>query len=195
MSTEPQRPIRFLESMPKPLMAVFVVLGLGAIGVSLAVLFFTPGDTVALQDRRPPPASTFSHDVGRIGPAPIGSVVPTLPPACDAVRTTKLVASGDGVTRLRAILEDVCRLAGGGAGDRVTAAARSMGGVTLRFGGFDRTGVESTADFATKTIWLNIKFALRSRAVEELAPLVLHDAFHLASPSMNGLGGAMTRAT
>ena len=91
-----------------------------------------------------------------------------------------MVAGGDGVVRLRTALKQICGLAAGGVALEVTEAIAGLDGATLRFGGFDVTGAESTADFTTRTVWLNIKFGLRKTPVVELVPVILHEAWHLA---------------
>lgn len=178
--TPPREP-RFIDAMPRPLLVLFAILCVAALAVTAILMVRPTTATVALQDRRPAPAGDFTHDVGLIVPAPLPRAIPTLPAACPAVETTKIVAGGDGVLRIRAVLKEVCRLAAGGVPADVTAAIPGLRDATIRFGGFDRTGAESTTDLRARTIWLNIKFALRKTRIESIVPVVLHEAWHLTS--------------
>ena len=77
--TEPgPRNLRFVDSMPRPLIAAFLVFA--AAGIGLVVwLFVSPPDPsqVALELRRSPPAGSNTHDVLR---ARLVSVPSPLPP-------------------------------------------------------------------------------------------------------------------
>jgi hypothetical protein len=128
------------------------------------------------------PRSVFTHDVGRITAAPLPSVIPTAAPACDLYRDTRLVAGGDGVARLRQALALICPLEKGGLGDDVSSAARALSRATIEFGLFTATGVDSTMDAGARIVWLNARYALRSVPLEQLAPSLLHEAFHLIDP-------------
>ena len=174
----PGAKLRFIDAMPRPLLIAFVAFAIVALAASVYAIVRPPLGEIALQERRPPPRAPYSHDVGRLVPGPIPASIPVLPPACDAVRGARLLAGGDGVVRLRAVLARLCPLASG-AGNDVARAVRALSGATIRFAEFGRTGVESTV--AHGTIWLNIKFGLRSKPVEQIAPIVLHEAWHLAN--------------
>ncbi|MFN2614855.1 MAG: hypothetical protein ABR552_08600 [Actinomycetota bacterium] len=179
MTEEVPRPVRFRDSMPKPVLVAFVLVVAGAVAAIVLGLVLIPRGTIALQSRRPPPRSVFTHDVGPITPAPLPSVIPTVAPACPEYARTRLVAGGDGIARLRSILQLLCKYTRGGLGDDVTRAARALDGVTIEFGRFSATGVESTADLGARIMWINAKFALRKTPVEDVAPVVLHEAWHL----------------
>ncbi|MFA5890340.1 MAG: hypothetical protein WDA27_05245 [Actinomycetota bacterium] len=184
MSDKPRTgSVRLMDAMPRPLLVVFLAFSVAALAAVVVLMLRPVAGGVALQDRRPPPRGDFSHGVGSLAPAPVPSVVPTLSPACSAVSGTRLVAGGDGVLRLRSALKEICGFAAGGVAVEVTEAIAGLDGATLRFGGFDVTGAESTADFTTRTVWLNIKFGLRRTPVVELVPVILHDAWHLARAS------------
>lgn len=175
--------VRLFDAMPKPLLVVFAAFSVMALAAVALLLLRPVAGGVALEDRRPLPRGSFSHNAGAIAPAPVPSVIPTLPPACPAVARTTVVAGGDGVVRLRSALKEICGFVGGGVASEITEAIKGLDGAVLRFGGFDITGAESTVDFATRTVWLNIKFSLRRTPLVELVPVILHDAWHLARAS------------
>jgi len=173
--------LRFIDAMPRPLLVVFALAGVAAVVAALVFIIHPPESaTIPVQDRRPPPHGTLSHDVGRLVPAPLPSVLPSLPPACSAFASTVLKVGPAGAVRLRAVLADVCRLSHGGVPAELTTAIGGLKGATLRFAAFQRAGVESTADFATRTIWLNLKFSQSNLPIEEVAPVIVHEGWHLA---------------
>jgi hypothetical protein len=175
--------LRFIDAMPRPLLVLLLVAGVVAIAASVIVILRPPKfNTVAVQDRRPPPRGSLTHDVGRIVPGPLPSQVPSVTPPCPAVSGTHIMAGGPGVQRLRAVMVQICSLSRGGVPADVTTAIAGLKGATIRYAGFGRPGVESTADIRTKTIWLNIKFSQQRLPVEQLAPVVLHEGWHLANP-------------
>lgn len=169
-------------AMPRPLLAVFVLLGLTALGVTGALLIKpTTLQTVPLEERRPAPANGFSHDPVKVNPVPPPATIPTLPPACDALAGTRWVMSGDGALRLHEALRSVCSLVGPGTDAATLQAIEGLGRATVRFAQFDRTGIESTLDHEAGIIWLNFRFADRVNAPRELIPILLHEGFHLAA--------------
>jgi len=173
--------LRFIDAMPRPLLVVFLVTGTVAVVAALVFIIQPPEfSTVPVQERRPPPRGTLTHDTGRIFPAPLPSAAPAVSAPCSALSTTVLKVGVSGAVRLREVLADVCRLAHGGVARELTTAIGGLKGVTIRFAVFQRAGVESTADFATRTIWLNIKFSRSNLAVEEVAPVIVHEGYHLA---------------
>jgi hypothetical protein len=176
--------LRFIDSMPRALLVLFTIAGVAAVVTALVFIIDPPRSaTLPVEQRRPPPRGTLSHDTGRIYPAPLPSVVPAVAPACPAIATTRIKAGTAGVARLRAVLADLCGLSHGGVSADLTLAIRGLRGATLQFAGFQRAGVESTVDFATKTIWLNLKFSQESMDVELVAPVVVHEGWHLAHPN------------
>jgi hypothetical protein len=176
--------LRFIDAMPRPLLVVFALAGVAAVVSALVFIIHPPESaTIPVQDRRPPPRGTLSHDVGRLVPAPLPSVLPSLPPACSAFATTVLKVGPAGAVRLRGVLADVCRLSHGGVPAEVTTAIGGLKGATIRFAAFQRAGVESTTDFATRTIWLNLKFSQSNLPIEDVAPVIVHEGWHLAHPT------------
>jgi hypothetical protein len=173
--------LRFIDAMPRPLLVVFLLTGTVAVVAALVFIIHPPEfSTVPLQDRRPPPHGTLTHDTGRIFPAPLPPAAPRVSPPCKALSSTVLKVGVAGAERLGAVLTDVCRLAHGGVASELTTAIGGLKGATIRFAVFQRAGVESTADFATRTIWLNIKFSRSNLPVEQVAPVIVHEGYHLA---------------
>lgn len=181
----PQKPdnskLRFIDAMPRPLLVVFAMAGLAAVVAALVFIIHPPESaTIPVQDRRPPPHGTMSHDVGKLVPAPLPSVLSSLPPACSAFSSTALKVGPAGAVRLRGVLIDLCRLSHGGVPADLTIAIDGLKDATIRFAAFQRAGVESTLDFATGTIWLNLKFSQSNLAIEAVAPVIVHEGWHLA---------------
>jgi len=175
--------LRFIDAMPRPLLIVFALAGVAAVVAALVFIIHPPESaTIPVQDRRPPPHGTLSHDVGKLVPAPLPSVIPTLPPACSAFSTTVLEVGPAGAARLRAVLSDLCRLSQGGVPAELTTAISGLKNATIRFAAFQRAGVESTVDFATRTVWLNLKFSESNLPIEQVAPVLVHEGWHLAHP-------------
>jgi hypothetical protein len=173
--------LRFIDAMPRPLLVLFAVAGVVAVVAAIVFIIHPPESaTIAVQDRRPPPRGTFSHDVGKLVPAPVPSALTSLPPACSAFSSTALKVGPAGAIRLRSVLTDLCRLSRGGVPADLTTAIGGLKGATIRFAALQRAGVESTLDFATRTIWLNLKFSQSNLAVEAVAPVIVHEGWHLA---------------
>ena len=176
---------RLVDAMPRP---VGIVFGLAAL-VALAgvVIGLThPPQRIALEDRRPPPKNGYSHYAGAVAPLPVPASVPAAGAPCPAVATTKLVAGTDGVARLADALGRLCDLSTGGVSADVEDGIRGLRGATIRLATFASTGVDSTAEFATKTIWINSRFALHKVTPVTLAPLIVQEGLYLASSQSEG---------
>jgi hypothetical protein len=172
---------RLTEAMPRPLLIVFVAVGLVAlVGTGFLVLNPPQRDEVALFERRPTPAAPLTHDTVSVEPVvPPVTQLPLEAP-CPEVEGVDTVAGPNGVRRIGDILRQACRLSSGTDED-TAAAVRALSEVTIRFATFDRTGAESTLDRTARTIWLNVRFASIEIDVTHIVPLVLHEAAHLAS--------------
>src|SRR5438270_3327965 len=115
--------LRFIDAMPRPLLVLFLVAGVVAVAAALVFIIHPPEfSTVPIQERRPPPRGALTHDAGRIPPAPVPSVLPSVSPPCSAVSTTILKVGPAGAVRLRQVLADICRLAHGGVAPELTTA-------------------------------------------------------------------------
>jgi hypothetical protein len=173
-------PIR--RAMPAPLLIVFGLFGIVALAAGVWLLLDPLSlATTPVEERRPPPGSGYTHDLGSVAPAPTPSAPPSVPPPCDAFAATRLAMSGDGVLRMREALDRLCRLSGGGVSEELAIAIEGLGDATIRFAQFEISAPESTTSLADRTIWLNLRFARRGTPIEDLLPPLLHEGFHLGS--------------
>lgn len=173
---------RLIEAMPRPLLIVFVLACVMAIGVT-GFLVLSPGERedIALFDRRPPNVAEarHSHDVGEIAQiVPPKVQVPTDPP-CPAVEGVTVLGGPAGVARIRGMLVYACQLVKG-VSEEVTDAVYGLSAITIRFAAFERTGVESTFDDAERTLYLNSRFASTKIEITQVVPILLHEAAHRA---------------
>lgn len=177
-----ERGPRFLESMPRPLMATFLVVAAGALVLVILLLLSPPrSPTVVIAARRPPPRGTLSHDVGRIVPAPVPIRSAVFRPPCEGFRTTRVEGGPPGVARFRAALRRLCPFFAGGVPRELAIALRGFEGATIRFAAFGRTGVESTSDLGARRIWVNARFARTGSPYAWVSPVLVHEAWHLAN--------------
>src|SRR5260221_13566302 len=115
--------LRFIDAMPRPLLVLFLVTGTVAVVAALVFIIHPPEfSTVPVQERRPPPRGTLTHDTGRIFPAPLPSAAPAVSSPCSALSTTVLKGGVYGAVRLRDVLADGCRLAQSGCAHAQTSA-------------------------------------------------------------------------
>lgn len=178
----PAGPPGFLRSMPGPLMALFLLLAAG--GVALAVFLFLnpPFAPQPLAGRRPPPSGALTHDVLRLRRAPADPPAAFMPP-CPLLAETRVVGGARAMRRITDALRPLCQLTRGVAAE-LSRALDGLRGTTIRFAAvFGRTGVESSTDVSTRTIWLNIKFARANTPTIHLSPVIVHEAWHLARGS------------
>ena len=174
--------LRFRDSMPKPLMAVFAVVAVGAVVLALWLVLSPPSNpTQPLAQRLLPPAGAFAHDVGRIVPAPIPSPAPTPGSVCSPLGRLRIEAGAAGQERLAGAVRALCALGQGGVPIDLQIAVRGLDGATIRFAAFDRTGEEATADLATDVIYVNVRFARANTPTILVAPVLVHEGWHLAN--------------
>src|SRR5438477_5333447 len=115
--------LRFIDAMPRPLLVLFLVAGVVAVAAALVFIIHPPEfSTVPIQERRPPPRGSLTHDTGRIFPAPLPSAAPRVSAPCSALSTTVLKVGVAGAVRLGAVLTDICRLAHGGVAPELSSA-------------------------------------------------------------------------
>ncbi len=177
-----ERAPRFLESMPRPVLVVFLLAGVVALVAAVVIVIRPPTfGTVALEDRRPPPDGVFTHDPGRVFPAPLPDEGISFDPPCDAFATTRPVGGRAFIERVTEGLRQACTLQGASIPAEVLTAIDGLAGATIRIAEFERSGIESTADLGARIIWVNLKLTSRlggNRA--DMVPVILHEAFHLA---------------
>jgi len=174
--------LRLVDSMPRPLLIIFAVSLLGALGVVAYLLIRPPTfETVALEERRPAPAGVFSHDVGQVFSLPEPDVAAPYDPPCEQVAGVLPTGGARAVARLTETLDLLCTIAGPGVPATIGEAVAGLHDVEIGFAEFRRSGVESVVDFGTRRIWLNVKFAATQLPVRELVPVIVHEAWHLAN--------------
>jgi len=174
---------RLLEAMPRPLLLLFLAAAAGAIGIVVLLLIRPPSfDAISLEQRRPPPAGTFSHDVGEVFALPLPEPLPAYDPPCAAVAEARPLGGPAAVDRITRALAQACTLRGAGVDPILNEAVAGLSGAGIGFADFARSGGESTVDLSEQRIWLNLKLAAIGRPVRELVPVLLHEAYHLGRP-------------
>jgi hypothetical protein len=180
----PDRGMKFRESMPRPLMIAFLATGALAIGVIVWLLAVPPTPTqLDIAARRSAPSGAFSHDVVRVEPAPIPTPLPDFEPPCEAVAGVVVEGGPAAQSRIGFILrQHLCRLAFDETQPpEVKRAIAGLSRATIRFGRFTRTGEQSTLDLSTDRIFLNVDLARTSVDPIVIAPLLVHEGWHLAA--------------
>jgi hypothetical protein len=173
--------LRFRDSMPKPLMAVFALVAVGALVLALVLVLKPPSSPPEPLGRRLlPPVGTLAHDVGRIVPAPIPSPAPAPAAVCSPLDRLRIEAGTAGQVRLAAAVRALCALGHGGVPPELQQAVLGLDGVTIRFAAFDRTAEEATADLANGILYVNVRFARANTPTILVAPVLVHEGWHLA---------------
>lgn len=181
--------IRFVDSMPRPLLLVFLVFAAAGIGLVVWLLTNPPAPrAVALELRRSPPTGTFTHDVfhARLVDAP--SPLPPFRPPCPAVAGLVIEGGAGAIERLGsrpdgfAAVQQLCPFA---RPDRIVPpelqqAVRALAGARIRFALFTRTGDLSTADLSSRRILLAVALSRVNVDQRTIAPLLAHEGYHLA---------------
>ena len=181
----PGRGIKFRESMPRPLMIAFLATGALAIGVIVWLLAVPPSPAqLDIAARRSAPSEGFSHDVVKVEPAPIPTPIPEFRSPCPAVAGVRIEGGTPAQGRIGFVLQQyLCRIeADAFQPDEVKQAIRGLRMATIRFGRFTRTGEQSTFDrTATDRIYLNVDLARTSVDPIVIAPLLVHEGWHVAA--------------
>ena len=180
----PDRGLKFRESMPRPLMIAFVATGVAALGVIVWLLVSPPAPSqLDIASRRSAPGGALTHAVVELAPAPAPTPPPDFNPPCDAVAGVFLNGGEAAQNRLGFVLESyLCPLATNELQPaEVKRAIGALKDATIRFGLFRRTGEQSTADLATRTIYVNVDLARTSVDPIVIAPLLVHEGWHLAA--------------
>ena len=178
---EPASPnVRFIDSMPRPLIVIFLVFA--AVGIGLVVWVFVDPPSakqVALELRRSPPGAGYSHNAVRIRPV----AAPPSPaafafPAC--VRGVVVEGGAAAQERIDRVLKPLCDLATKPTTSQtLTDSIHALGRAKIRFALFTRTGDLSTAEIAAGRILLAIALSRTNVPAGVIAPLLVHEAYHI----------------
>jgi hypothetical protein len=178
---QPRPDVRLRDAMPKPLLVTFAVVAVAALGIVIVLMVAPPRPTtIPLGERLSPPRGSLTHDVGRVAPGPVPTPLPSYTPPCPLLSGLRIEAGASGQARLGAAVASLCRLTGGVAPELRTAVL-GLKGATLRFGAFDRTGEDATSDLSARTLYVNIRFARANTPTVLVAPVLVHEGWHLAN--------------
>ena len=181
--------LRFIDSMPRPLIVIFLVFAAAGIGLVVWVFVDPPSARqVALELRRSPPGAGYSHNAVRIRPISAPSPVPAFAfPSC--VRGVVVEGGAPAQERIDRVLKPLCDLAKkAGASATLTDTIHALGRAKIRFALFTRTGDLSTTELAERRILLAIALSRTNLPVGVIAPLLVHEAYHILD------GGPVTAA-
>jgi hypothetical protein len=195
----PNRPksIRFVDSMPRPLLLVFLVFAATGIGLVVWLLTNPPAPrALPLELRRSPPAGAFTHDVVRARLLDIPSPLPSFRPPCPEVAGLVIEGGEGAIERLGsrpdglAAVQQLCPFAKPDplVPPDLQQAVRALAGARIRFALFTRTGDLSTADLSSRRILLGVALSRVNVDQRTIAPLLAHEGYHLAQ------GGPVTAA-
>ena len=184
--TQPAPPkLRFIDSMPRPLLVVFLLLA--AAGIVIVIwLFANPPspEQVALELRRSRPRGSLTHNVVRARPIDVPTPLPEFDAPCATVRGIVVEGGQAAQDRIERALEPVCDHLAGRAQpplpDDVVRAVRALTTSKIRFALLTRTGDLSTADLGERRILLAIALSRTNLPVGVITPLLIHEGYHLA---------------
>jgi hypothetical protein len=180
---EPASPkLRFIDSMPRPLIVIFLAFAAAGIGLVVWVFVHPPSaKQVALELRRSPPGAGYSHNAVRIRPIAVPTPIPGFVfPTC-----VKGIVVEGGVAaqkRLDRALKPLCDLASKGeTSAELTDSIHALAGARIRFALFTRTGDLSTTELAQRRIFLAIALSRANVPAGLIAPLLVHEGYHVLS--------------
>jgi hypothetical protein len=191
MEKAPPKSIRFIDSMPRPLLVVFLLFAVAGVGLVVYLLGNPPARTeLPLADRRSPPKGSFTHDVVRAKLVDVPDPLPSFRPPCEEVRGVVIEGGPPAVARLvgpeeqkrPTPLASLCGLLAPGRGAPVETqeAVRGLAHARIRFALFTRTGVLSTTDLAENRILLAVALSRTNLPPLAIAPLLAHEGYHIA---------------
>jgi len=173
-------PVDELHAPLLPRWFVLVVLALVPVAVALFAVAFPWGeeDVVPVAERRPPPTGELTGDVGDWQ---VGEAEPQpLEADCDGVEGFQVAGTVEDRRRLSEALNALCGVVlPDGAGAAVGALADAE--AVVRFGAFERSGVDVTAvrDADPPVVLPNGRFAQAAQP-RWVAPLIVYEAVRLA---------------
>jgi hypothetical protein len=142
-----------------------------AIGVTIWAVLSIPDGEIDPAERRPPGTAEVTYDRGD---AMLGETLETEPgPGCGA--NLSLLGDEGGRAAARVAMRAVCEVLRTPGLDEARDGLRAMAGGDVRFGIFERSGVESSTrvEDGVPTIELNAKFQFEDAA--RAAPVVVHE--------------------
>lgn len=177
--------VRLRDAMPRPLSVTFLVAGALAVALITVLLVHPPRPSpLRLAERRSPPHGSFTHDVGRIVPAPAPSPIPAgVAPPCDAFSGVRIDGGVAAQERLFAGLKPLCALTGPSIPAELRDGIDGLARVTMRFAAFQRSGEEATTDLSSATLYVNVRFARKNTPTVLVTPILVHEGWHLAHRS------------
>jgi hypothetical protein len=190
--TEPApRNLRFIDSMPRPLIAAFLLFAAAGIGLVVWLFVNPPAPSqVALELRRSPPVGSRTHDVLRARLVSVPSPLPSFEAPCATLRGIVVEGGTATVDRIDRALDRICDHLEGfrtpPLSDDVVRAVRGLSTARIRFALFTRTGDLSAADLPERRILLAIALSRTNVPAGVIAPLLVHEGYHLS------LGGPVT---
>jgi hypothetical protein len=187
--------VRFIDSMPRPLLIVFLLFAAGGVALVIVLLTRPPAPKeVSLALRRSPPTGAFTHDVVRTHLVDIPEPLPPFRAPCAALNGLVIEGgvgaqhrlAGPDPDKRRTPLSALCDLVKPSAVPppaemREAILALSTG--RIRFALFARTGVLSTTDLSQRRIMLAIALSRTNVHPLTIAPLLVHEGYHLAKGS------------
>jgi len=187
----PQKSIRFIDSMPRPLLVVFLLFVAAGIGLVVYLVGNPPtAKELPLAERRSPPKGSFTHDVVEPRLIAIPATLPRFRPPCEEVRGLVIEGGGPAVARIVGPDQDgrptplaaLCRRAeaSSGAPAELREAIAGLSKARIRFALFTRTGDLSTTDLANGRILLAVALSRTNVPPLAIAPLLAHEGYHLA---------------
>lgn len=167
----------FRQAMPRGVLISFVVVAVVTLAVVVVVMVNPPAPRIAIAERRSPPGPSLSHDVGSIILAPVPEALPVTDPRCPTFDGIVIEGGEPAHARLGGVLERLCKFAGDA---QIAPSLRALAGARLRFAVFARTGDTSTLSVADpRRVLINVRFAQRDVSAAWIAPLLVHEGFHL----------------
>jgi hypothetical protein len=163
-------------------MIVFLVAATASLGLIVWLLISPPSADLALGSRKSPPSGTLTHDVVSLDAAPVPTPIPAFTPPCDAVGGLIVEGGPAAQNRIKFVLERLCELESDSEQPpELREAIRYLVGIKIRFALFTRTGEQSTSDVVAERIFLNVDLARTSVDPIAIAPLLVHEAWHMRS--------------
>ena len=181
--TSSTQSIRFLESMPRPLIVLFLLLAAAGLGLVVWTFAHPPvSKQVALASRRSPPVGRFSHDSLLVRMVAVPNPLPayTPPHACPEFAGVIIEGSVRALDRIGRVLDGLCGAKTLSSSPEFQQALKALGTARIRFALFKRTGNLSTAYMRAGRILLAVGLSHETVAVGTIAPLLIHEAYHLS---------------